>query len=204
MKVRGGSEMAAPVAQVSVCEGGRAVRPGDDQRREIYELWFTLARRQWRSLVLVPTDTGMSVAEFATALAEVGSRLRDSPVTAVVAEDMSYESARNLSNVHGLIAESANRWLLGSIEAEAKVTLAVKEADDAGPSVPGPRPMSPFGQVVIAIRSVLEQPLGVAVAQAADAVVLCVALGGSRMKSARRTLQLVGPERVVGTLLLRD
>lgn len=195
--------MAGPVAQFSVCEGGRSVRSGEDQRREIHELWFTLARRQWRLLVLVPTDTGMSVAEYATALAEVGTLMRDSPVTAVIADGLSYESARNLSNVHGLIADGASRWLMGSIEAEARVTLALKEADDSGPSAPAPRPMSPFGQVVISIRSVLEEPLGVAVAQAADAVVLCVELGRSRLASARRTLELVGPERVVGTFLVR-
>ncbi|HSM93645.1 MAG TPA: hypothetical protein VLT47_12235 [Anaeromyxobacteraceae bacterium] len=196
--------MAAPVAQFSVHEGGSAVR-SDEHRREIHELWFTLARRPWQSLVLVPTDVGMSVAAYATALAEVGTRLRDSPVTAIDAENMSYESARKLTNVHALIADGGHRWLLGSIEAEAKVTLAPREVVGEG-SVPhaAPRPMSPFGQVVIAIRSVFEQPLGVAVAQAADAVVICVEMGQSRLKSARRTLQLVGPERVVGTLLLRE
>lgn len=177
--------------------------PAETQSREIHELWFKLSRRPWRSLVLVPTDPGMSVAEFATALAQVGTKLHDNPVTAVVAEEMSYDSARRLSDVHGLIADGASRWLLGAIEAEAKITLApAVEGEESAPPARAPRPVSHYGQVIIAVRSVLEEPLGVAVAQAADAVVLCVEMGRSRLPSARRTLELVGPERVLGTFLV--
>lgn len=58
-------------------------------------------------------------------------------------------------------------------------------------------------QVIIALPPVLDDPLGVAIAHAADAAVLCVEMGKSRIKSARKTIELVGRERFVGSVLLR-
>lgn len=58
-------------------------------------------------------------------------------------------------------------------------------------------------QVIIAIPPVISQPLAVAVAQAADAAVLCVQLGRTRLSAARRTMELVGRELWVGSILLR-
>lgn len=58
-------------------------------------------------------------------------------------------------------------------------------------------------QVIVAIPPVLEDPLGVAIAHAADAAVLCVEVGKTRIGSARRTIELVGRERFVGSILLR-
>jgi hypothetical protein len=57
--------------------------------------------------------------------------------------------------------------------------------------------------VVIAIPSVLEVPLGLAVAQAADAVVVIADLGRTRLDDVRRTVELVGRERVAGCILRR-
>lgn len=196
--------MANAVAQLSVHAGGLAAGPAAAHDREIHELWFALARRPWSSLVLLPSDAGFSVAEYATALAEVGTRLRENPVTAVVAEELDYPSARRLSDVQGLLEEGANRRLLGAIEAEAEyVTSDRAELEEIVVPARSPRPMSPYGQVIIATRSVVEEPLGVAVAQAADAVVLCLVAGRSRMASARRTLELIGAERVLGAWLIR-
>ncbi len=58
-------------------------------------------------------------------------------------------------------------------------------------------------QVIIALPPVLDDPLGVAIAHAADAAVLCVEMKRARLKSARKTIELVGRERFVGSILLR-
>ncbi|HTN54516.1 MAG TPA: hypothetical protein VML50_19055 [Anaeromyxobacter sp.] len=58
-------------------------------------------------------------------------------------------------------------------------------------------------QVVIAVPSVIEEPLGVAVVHAADLAVLCVDLRRSHLGSARRTVEIVGRERFAGSILLR-
>jgi hypothetical protein len=57
--------------------------------------------------------------------------------------------------------------------------------------------------VVVAIQPVLVEPLGAAIAQAADTVLLCIRLGKTRVADARRTVELIGQERVAGAFLVR-
>ncbi len=196
--------MSAKSSQFAVFPGGQSGRgsPGSPGR-EYQELWFTLARKRWASLALVPVGAGVSASAIATALAEVGSRLRDTPVTAIVAESLDYGAARTLSEIQPRLFEE--RALSNALEVPAKVVTGRVDGG-AAPAVAPLRDahvISPMARVVIAIRSVVEEPLGVAVAQAADAVLLCVELGVSQLAAARRTIELVGPDRVVGVLLVR-
>jgi hypothetical protein len=60
----------------------------------------------------------------------------------------------------------------------------------------------PGDQLVVAIPSVVVEPLGVAVARQADLVVLCIRMGWSGLDDARQTVQLVGEDRMAGCLVL--
>lgn len=136
------------------------------------ELWFALARRPWSSLVLVPADEGGGAAQFAAALADVGRRLRNAPVSFFVVADP----------------------LDPSSTAQIASTVAAASAE--------PRDGAAAPQMVVAIQPVVTEPLGVAIAQAADTVVLCVEKGRSRLASARRTIDLVGRDRIGGCFLV--
>ncbi len=57
--------------------------------------------------------------------------------------------------------------------------------------------------VVIALRSIFENPTTVPVAQGADAVVLCLGLGKTLFADAEATIAEVGRERVIGSIVLR-
>jgi hypothetical protein len=57
-------------------------------------------------------------------------------------------------------------------------------------------------RVFVALRSMGENPTAVPLAMAADAVVLCVELGRTDIKSAQRTLAAIGREKFLGTLLV--
>jgi hypothetical protein len=57
-------------------------------------------------------------------------------------------------------------------------------------------------RIFIALRSTAENPTAVPLAQAADAAVLCVELGKTDAKAAQRTLDAVGRQRFLGTLLV--
>ena len=57
--------------------------------------------------------------------------------------------------------------------------------------------------VVIALRSVFENPTTVPMARSADAVILCIALGKTGFKAAEQTLAEVGRDRVLGSIVLR-
>lgn len=142
--------------------------------REAQELWLVLSRRTWRSVVLVPGDRGASAATSAAAaaLAEVGRRLRFAPVTALLADDLDYDATGQLVR-----------------------RIAALRAPHAGPGA------SPE-QLVLSIPAVAAQPLGVAVAREADAVVVCIELGRTSLASARKTVELIGLDRLAGCLLL--
>lgn len=132
---------------------------------EHHELWFSIAPRQWRSLVLVPCHASGSTVELAHALAEVGRRLHGPPVIAIDAAPLDYDGA-------------------------AMVSAVLTRRDDDT-------------RRIVSIPPVTVEPLGVAIAQAADGVVLGVELGKSLLPIARRTIELIGRERIVGAFVLR-
>jgi hypothetical protein len=217
--------MSAQGWQFAVFPGGQPGRGGPPPGRDYQELWFRLARIPWASLVLVPADSGTSVAEIATSLAEVGTSLRDTPVTAIVADTIDYESARALSEMQPRLTNGSAYRATVNVEADA-VDPEPREAP--GPHAPGAHsagsptagsraagsrsradgspaatPLPPSGRAIISINAVVDEPLGIAIAQAADAVLLCVEMGRSRIGAARRTIELIGQERMIGALVIR-
>jgi hypothetical protein len=57
-------------------------------------------------------------------------------------------------------------------------------------------------RVIIALRSVSENPTVIAVAGLADAVILCVELGKTSVKQANQTIDEIGKGRFLGTIVL--
>jgi hypothetical protein len=190
--------------------------------RQIQELWFSLARLRWSSLVIIPAEEGISGEAIARSLADVGSRLRDAPVTAILASSMDYDSARFLADLElrvrdhrggadvpqgSTVDAEFRRPAPGRSGAEAPREVPAPDFGPAGPERGGDgeggASLPPVGQIVVAIQPVTVEPLGVAIAHAADAVLVCVKLGETRMKSVRRTLELVGPARSVSALIVR-
>ena len=134
-------------------------------------LWFTLARSQWNSLVIVPADDGDSAAGIVTSLADVGRRLRNTPVTFLV--------------------------MAGSIDYASAGRFVSAVTGKGGQDGDGPPP----SRVIVAVPSVIVEPLALAVTYAADAVALYIRKGSTHRKAAARTIELVGRERIVGCVL---
>ncbi|HEY2031699.1 MAG TPA: hypothetical protein VGH20_21045 [Myxococcales bacterium] len=59
------------------------------------------------------------------------------------------------------------------------------------------------GKVIVAIDPIVEDPMGIAAALAADAALLCLELGKSRLADAQHTLEQIGRERFIGCVVLR-
>ena len=57
-------------------------------------------------------------------------------------------------------------------------------------------------RVFIALRSTKENPTAVAIARMSDAAILCVALGKTTTKSASDTMQAVGRDRFLGSIVV--
>lgn len=150
---------------------------------ELQELWFILQRKPWKSLVLVPGHAEGSSLPIAAALAEIGRMNRGRSVVLVNAEQL--DLSRTAQVIADLDAPPSTSWSSGGGGGSAM------GADQAG------------RKVLVALEPVVRNPLGMAIAMAADAVVLCIELGRSDIASAKRTLELIGREKVLGTVLLR-
>jgi hypothetical protein len=94
-------------------------------------------------------------------------------------------SKQGTTPIHFLDAEGLE---LGSAQHVVNEMLAYVEQGD---------------RVVVLIDSVVSNPVGLEVALAADRALLCVTLGDSDYSSARRTLDLIGKERFVGSVTLQ-
>jgi len=58
-------------------------------------------------------------------------------------------------------------------------------------------------RLVVALRSIFENPTAAPIAKQADAVLLCIALGKTSFRSAEETISAIGRDRVVGSIVLR-
>ena len=210
---RMGRSLTSPAPRRFICEGQdeqgeittatvepRALpRVEDPPGREFHELWFALAERDWRSLVLVPTDAGSSAAAAAASLASVGNQMYESPVTTFFTMEAPGDYRPAVQSIHvARTAEMARRAPLpGNVIDHASevhfVATAASTLDNRAPHR--------TGRMIVAIQPVVVEPLGLAVTQAADLVVLYVEKGRSRLASVRRTVQLVGRERIAGCFL---
>ncbi len=182
-------------AQPGPAAGRRSALPG----REFQELWFELARRDWRSVVLVPADAGESAAAAATSLAEVGKQLHELPVTLfIMANPLDYWPALQIVTTAASTDEGISaRPATNSLDYASAVQI-VASAASTGQAIARPA----TGKVIIAVQPVVVEPLGLAVTQAADAAIVCVEMGRTHLASARRTIELVGRERIAGCLLI--
>jgi hypothetical protein len=136
------------------------------------QLWFSLQRLEWSTLVMVPADREMSAMDIGRPLYEVGR-----------------------------LAMGDKLRLLDAREVNVTRTAALI-LDMTGGSSPraGGTPFS--DRVLVIIESILSHPSGVPVALAADAAVLCVEMGKTSISAARETLQILGAQRFVGCITL--
>jgi hypothetical protein len=81
----------------------------------------------------------------------------------------------------------------------ARTAALLASTRKGGRRFPGTSPL----EVVVAIHPVTVEPLGLALAQAAEAVVLCVKLGHTNLEAARATIGLIGRDRVIGAVAVR-
>jgi hypothetical protein len=201
-----------PEAETGLLPGGGA--------RNLVELWLALAPRAWGSLVLVPADRLGSTVELAAALADVGRRISNAPVTAITARALEFDSAQALADLEEHLDRERQLARCAEIAAQlpelgaepGSVSGTGADGDvDAAPAAASPpeekrpaeAPPSPPPRLILAVPPVVVEPLGLKAVKGADAIVLAVQLGRSRVPDVRRTIELVGRERLVGCLLVR-
>jgi hypothetical protein len=155
--------------------------------RDLQELWFATRRREWRTLVVMPASGGTSALPIAKALGEVGGFIRMSPVQVIQAEGM------DLGKIASLVID------INSAATSAAWTMNAPMARAPG----GWEPSVRLDATIVALDPVVSNPLVLPVALAADAVLLCVELGTTQLEAARRTIELVGRDRIIGSVVIK-
>lgn len=196
------SSRNAPIEE-SPHEGG----PDAATLRRYQELWFALAKRDWTSVVLVPVDPGGSAAKIGKSLAEIGSRLSELPVTAISVGSVGYDSAFALADLQ----QHVERERRAAAENKRTIDVTARKGApeivdaDGADGEPGSDvlALAPTARLVIAIPAVVSEPLGLAATSSADAIVLTIEMGRTRIADARRTIELIGRERIVGCFFVK-
>lgn len=165
-----------------------------DADRRLAELWLLLAKLNWSSLVLLPVDADASTEELARSLAAVGKSLTYEPVSAVTLNSLGAGSARALAALAGHVSGSRKHLQAGS----RVVEVIPEPSEDEGEQ----RSLAAAGQVIIGIPSIQAEPVSLAVADAADLVVLAVELGKTRLRDVRKAIHMIGREKVAGCVLI--
>lgn len=201
-------------SQAAAAEPSEAkARPVKLDAKAYQELWFTLARKDWTTIVVVPADAGVSSESIAKSLAAVGKQLSDVPVTAITVSSLEYGSALALADLQQHIDRDRPPPGRRSSTIETTATKVVDYdpagRGDDGRDRDGPIPrtealgFAPAARLIISIPAVVAEPLGLAATQHADAVLVAVAVGRSRLENVRRTVELIGRQRVAGCVLVR-
>jgi hypothetical protein len=178
---------------------------------DLVALWFVLARRSWTSLAVVPADPHGSSEELVRSMVDTASRLSEVPVTAITMKTLDAPSARRLADLQRYAQREGPRALVTAQAVEVAATLSEDgdgDTRESGPEVePAPSHQAQLilpgpGRVVIAIPSVIVEPMGLAVTQASSLVVVAIELGRSSLADANRTIDLIGRERIAGCVLV--
>jgi len=131
------------------------------------KVWLALQAKDWRSLAIVPGDTGLSTLELGQALVDVGWQHRGLPIGLADLRNVT------LPYIDSVIDEVRSHIYSGE-------------------------------RVLIALRSVFENPASVPIAQAADGALLCISLGSTKIAGAEETLEQVGKGRFFGSIVVRS
>jgi len=169
-----------------------APAPAMLEGREFVELWLKLAQDDWTSMLLVPADPSGSTAALARALAETGQRLSFCQVTAITLSALEFGSALALAD----LAQHAERERRRATPADAAVDGAPQATTEA-------MVVAPPARLIISIPSVIAEPLGLPAAHQADGVVVAVRVDHTLTAHVKRTIELIGRERVRGCVLVR-
>lgn len=161
--------------------------------RELQELWLRLAGEEWSSLVVIPASPEGSTVDFACSLADIGSTLSDHAVSAVTVTEIAPGSARALAALADDVRRRQKRLQEGH---------AVEGGEDAPEDRDASMIIGSAGRIIIGVPSVIATPVSLAVAQAADLIVLGVEMGRTNTKDVKRSIELIGRERVAGCVLL--
>lgn len=172
---------------------------------ELQHVWFDLARHEsWRSLAIVPTDARTPTLPVGHAFARMASLNPHAHVLLVDATPRESLFGRGRPFA-GTIASQVKQFPQANYDFLDASSLGMNDAEVAHLYIPQlleyiSAGAGRYNKVLIALGSLLVHARSIPVARAVDAVLLSVGVGTSRLPDVSRTLDIVGRERVMGSL----
>lgn len=159
---------------------GRGQPEAADYSVALQELWFSLARREWTTLAFVPASSAVSAMPLARKLSAIGAVFRGAAVG--VRDGTSLDLAGAAALALELQTSNTSWTSMG--------TGARKPGSDEST------------RTLVALDPVIDNPMSIPVALAADAVLVVIARRVTTRASAERTIEQIGRERILGAVLI--
>ena len=177
--------------------------------RDVQHAWYELTRvRPWTSVALVPVeDSGatLPLGHDMARMAALDPRHRTLLINATGSVDLAAVMPPATPGEAPTPVALGKYWYLDcarlGLDDAAVGMVEVPRFVDAMRASPG---TGPFNRILVVTAAPLQRPAAVSAARSVDAVALCVPLVRSDFASTQRTLELIGAERVVGAIALRE
>lgn len=188
-------------------------RPASEAPRKppplaLQHVWFELSRDEsWRSMAIVPTDpetSSMAVVRGFAEMAALNPHARVLVVDATLGGGQSDDGAlldnlaSSIKREDGSRYDTLNTSGLGMNDAEL-AHIYVPQLLEYIASGSGR-----YNRVLLGLGFLLNQATAIPIARAVERVVLCVGEGHSKIPDIRRTVDIVGKERVVGSIVAKE
>ena len=184
---------------------------------EVQHLWYESRRHgDSRSMALLAVDEGAAPVFLARGFATLAAQELNAGVLVVDASmsrctDVTSDSGEGATALWARLLEKSRRTTTSPGAACGQVDvseLSAREAERALIAAPGLlRELTDgsrgYRTVIFALDSVLSQPNTIQLARAVDGVVLCVRLGRTAIDAAQRVTEIIGRERILGSVALR-
>lgn len=173
---------------------------------ELQHIWFQVRRDEsWRSLAVIPSERDtptLPVVHAFARMAALNPNARVLVVDATGSTGISYDGI--LVDNLGAAVRSVPGAKYDLLDASA---LGLNDAELAHVYVPElleyiARGTGRHNTVLLALGSLLDQATSIPIARAVDAVLISVGLGHGRLPNVQRLVDIVGRERVLGSVVL--
>ena len=166
-------------------------------------IWYEMARRrEWTSLALVPTTDNISVLEFAHGIGLMAVREPHDLIWVVNASSKPNDQVteRDVNapgqEERGFPYKFVDLQSLGVTPEKQLITAEMmidKYAENEDEQM----------RFIFAVNSVLDNTYPISLCRKVDAVILCISLGRTSFKDVRRTVEIIGEEQIMGSIVLK-
>jgi hypothetical protein len=154
----------------------------------IQRIWNELScKNSWRTLALVPTSTRSNVSELACAMAQIAAR---DPKHAIVVINALEKRLCQSSHV-----EVVNLCELSMAPEEIAYNYLPRLLDEIG---------NEGKKIILVFDDLVEHPYFVPIVRTLDASIVCVHLGDSLFARSKKTVEMIGRNRIIGCITFRD